>query len=916
MAGWNLGMGMGEDRQDDPERTELIATRGPVARGDNEALPEGARIGNYRILQQVGHGGMGDVYRAEQLEPVQREVALKLVRTRRLDARHVAYFEVERQLLARMRHPAIAQIHDAGTTPDGHPYFAMEFIAGTPITEYCDSHRLPLADRIKLFIRVCEGVQHAHQKGVIHRDLKPGNLLVDSVDGRPLPKIIDFGIATVSADSGGREVAGTPDYMSPEQAGDDPSLVDARSDVFALGVVLNELLTGQRPLASGETRNRSERTLRLPSEQMSTLSPGDAARVAQARGQSLPHMRKLLRSELDYVVAKALRHERSERYPTAAALSEDLKRFLDNQPLEAVPPGRGYALRKFAARHRTGIMAATLVLLALIGGLALSVYGLLQARAQRTIAMQRSAQLEKVAAFQQAMLENIDIEAMGLGVASDLRAQVVKQSPESVAALDAALTHASTSDLARGVIDRNILDNADRAIARDFSNDPAIAADLRESVARVRLGLGLPEQAARAFAEVAAWRGRTLGASAPETLKAQDEWARALLDAADAKGAQGVVERAMAALAPLPSDDPLRIRLRVDQADVTAALGNRAMARTMLEAVRADAIRLRGERDPATMEATDRLAILLGRMGDPDAGRRLMEALVPMRVQALGPEAADTLASKHNLAVMRIMTGDAEGAVALQRELVATQTRRLGAEHPLTLADRGNLANMLNDSGKPKEAIPISREVLATQVRLLGPDDPRSLRTRLNLSSFLARTGQYEEALKLQQQVLDARLRLLGPRHPDTLFIEINNAATLHQAGQDADALARLNRVLPVAREVLGERDRQLQVGWDIHAQAAESLGKIDVAVASWRELLRLREAAYGPRNEKTVDAAWQAEGLLRKQGQTAQADALRARYVTPLLQADPATLDERQVAMRENIIRTERDEAQARDRH
>lgn len=908
-------MGMDEDSRDDPERTELIATRSTAAAAEGEALPAGTRIGNYRLLQRVGHGGMGDVYRAEQLEPVQREVALKLVRSRRLDARHIAYFEVERQLLARMRHPAIAQIHDAGTTADGHPYFAMEFIGGTPITQFCDAHRLPLADRIKLFIRVCEGVQHAHQKGVVHRDLKPGNLLVDEVDGRALPKIIDFGIATLAADVGGREIAGTPDYMSPEQAGDDPALVDARSDVFALGVVLGELLTGQRPLATGETAAHSARTFRLPSEQISTLPPGDAVRIAQARGQSLPHMRRLLRSELDHVVAKAMRHERAERYPSAAALAGDLQRFLDGHPLEAVPSGRAYALRKFAARHRPGIMAATVALLALVGGFALSVYGLLQARAQRAIAVQRSAQLEKVAAFQQAMLESIDIEAMGLGVASDLRAQIAKQAPQSAAALDAALAHASTSDLARGVINRNLLDNAERAIGRDFSSEPAIAADLRESVAHVRLALGLPEQAARGFAEVAAWRQKVLGATAPETLKAQDAWARALLDAADAKSAQGVVERAMTALASLPPDDPLRIRLRVDQADIAAALGDRAKARTLLETLRVDAIRLRGERDPATMEVTDRLAILLGRMGDPEAGRRLLEALVPMRARVLGPDAADTLASQHNLAVMRIMTGDGEGAVALQRALVATRTRRLGAEHPLTLSDRANLANMLNDSGKSSEAIPIAREVLTTQVRVLGSDDPRTLRTRLNLATFLARTGLLEEALQLQQQVLDARTRLLGPRHPDTLFIAINNAGTLHQAGQDAAALARLDRVLPIARDVLGERDRQLQAGWDIRAQAAESLGKTDAAVSAWRELLRLREAAYGERNAKTVDAAWQAEGLLRKQGHIAQAEVLRARYVLPLLQADPATLDERQVAMRENIIRTEREEAQAGSR-
>ena len=290
---------MAQDRQDDPDRTELLATRAPSATAPaGETLTPGAQLGRYRIEALLGRGGMGDVYRAEQLEPVRRTVALKLLRGQALDARRIAYFEVERQLLAQMRHPAIAQIFDAGATAGGHPYFAMEFIAGSPITDYCDAHALSLCERIALFVRVCEGVQHAHQKGVVHRDLKPGNLLVDEVDGRALPKIIDFGIATATSLAEGREAAGTPDYMSPEQAGGDQALVDTRSDVFALGVVLGELLTGQRPNARGETATDGVHTLRLPSQQLSTLSPVDAGKVAHARSEPLPRMRRVLRTEL------------------------------------------------------------------------------------------------------------------------------------------------------------------------------------------------------------------------------------------------------------------------------------------------------------------------------------------------------------------------------------------------------------------------------------------------------------------------------------------------------------------------------------------------------------------------------------------------------------------------------------------
>src|SRR5690606_27112012 len=679
------------------------ATRGPVA-GDagGDALEPGARLGRYRIEALLGRGGMGEVYRAEQLEPVRRTVALKLLRRRKLDARHLAYFEVERQLLAQMRHPAIAQVFDADTTADGHPFFAMEFIAGSPLTRFCEERRLSLRQRIELMIRVCEGVQHAHQKGVVHRDLKPGNLLVDEVDGRALPKIIDFGIATASSMAEGREVAGTPDYMSPEQAGGDQSLVDTRSDVYSLGVVLYEVLTGHRPEAAGETRVASTQTLRLPSEKLATLPPGDAGRIARGQGLRLADMRRTLRNELDWVVARAMRHDRAERYASAGALADDLQRFLDGRPLAAVPASRRYVWGKFVRRHRVGLAAASVALVALLGGLAMSLYGLQQARAQRMIAEQRSAELEKVAAFQQSMLEDIDIEAMGIGMAEGLRGQAAKGTPEAKDAVEETLSHASTADIARDLIDHNILAGAEKAIASDFAAEPGLAADLRESVAKVREALGLPEAAAAGFAQVADYRERALGASAVPTLQARAEQASAMLAAAQPKPAHELLRQTLSDASALPPDDPLRIRLEMDQASATSALGDRKAARRALESLYERSRKARGDRDPATMEVMNTLAILLGRMGEPRLGREYMEKLVPMRQEVLGPDHEDTLGSLHNLAVMRIMTGDAEGALSLQRQLVETQTRRLGAEHPLTLSERGNLASMLIDSGKPE----------------------------------------------------------------------------------------------------------------------------------------------------------------------------------------------------------------------
>lgn len=898
---------------DDPDRTELLATRGPAADGavdDGEVLAPGARLGRYRIEALLGRGGMGDVYRAEQLEPVRRTVALKLLRRRRLDARHLAYFEVERQLLAQMRHPAIAQVFDADTTAQGYPFFAMEFIAGSPLTRFCEERALSLRQRIELMIRVCEGVQHAHQKGVVHRDLKPGNLLVDQVDGRALPKIIDFGIATASSMVEGREIAGTPDYMSPEQAAGDQDLVDTRSDVYSLGVVLYEVLTGRRPEVAGETYVASTRTLRLPSEQLATLPPGDAGRIARANGLRLADMRRVLRHELDWVVARAMRHDRSERYPSAGALADDLRRFLDGAPLSAVPASRSYVWGKFVRRHRVGLAAASIALAALLGGLAISLYGLQQARTQRAVAQQRSAELEKVAAFQQSMLEGIDIEAMGIGMARGLREQAANGAPAKRAAVEDALASASTADIARNLIDRNLLVGAESAIAREFRGEPGLAADLRESVARVRDALGLPEAAAAGFGKVADYREHALGAAAVPTIEARRQQASALLLAQQPQPALALLERTLADASALPQDDPLRIRLEMAHAEAVASLGDRETARTALQSLHARSAKAHGERDPITMEATNSLAILLGRMGEARLGRDHMERLVPMRSAVLGADHEDTLGSLHNLAVMRIMTGDSEGALALQRQLVATQTRRLGAEHPKTLTERGNLASMLIDSGKAREALPISRSVVAACTRVLGADGPQTLRAKLNLSTLYARLGQFDKTLAMQQEVIDARTRILGPRHPDTIYIRVNRAGTLLQAGRAQESMAQLDSLLPLAREVLGDRHPQAQAALDIRAQAAEALGDSSLAIASYRDALALRAASLGASDLKTVDTAWKLEGLLAAVGQGAEAVRLRARYVTPLLEAPDAQLDARQRAFVAEIRRTEAEEA------
>ncbi len=897
-------MTMGNDEHD-PDRTELLATRAPgaaVSAGDS--LPPGARLGRYRVEALLGRGGMGEVYRAEQLEPVRRTVALKLLRAQKLDARHKAYFEVERQVLAQMRHPAIAQIFDADTTPDGHPFFAMEFIDGSPVTRYCVEHALPLARRIELFVQICEGVQHAHQKGVIHRDLKPGNLLVDEVDGRPHPKIIDFGIATASSLSDAREIAGTPDYMSPEQALGDQSLVDTRSDVYSLGVVLCELLTGRRPNAAGETVTDDSRTLRLPSEQLATLPPGEADRVARGQGQSLPGMQRVLRSELDWVVAKAMRHDRGDRYPSAAALADDLRRFLDGRAVLAVPPSRAYAWRKFAGRHRVALVAASVVVFALLGGLAMSLHGLQQARAQRAIAEQRSDELEKVAAFQQSMLENIDIQAMGLGLADGLREQVSRSDPGLLPQLEAVLAKSSATDLARGIVERDVLDRAEEAVARDFADQPALAADLREAIGRVHAALGIHAKAAEVQAAVVAYRMSALGPRDPATLRARLEQATALSRLSRHDEARALLEPMQMDASGLADGDETRAGIDHRLADVDAQQGDLAGARARNEALLKRLQAARGETDRLTLGAMSSLSMVFARMGEVGEARALMEKVLPLRIASQGEEHNDTLQAMGTLATMRAMESEYESAVELQRKLVDAQMTRLGREHPDTLAARNNLANMLSGMGQTEQALVEARAVLDARERVLGPEHPQTLRSALNVSSFLGRMEHFDEGLALEAKVLEARRRILGADHPDTLFIQLNHGVTLQRAGKSREARAIFDDGLPRTLRVLGDKHPQYQAGLMMSGEALLDTGEQARGLEALRTALRLRETYMAQDAAEIANTAWGLVKALRINGQGSEAETLHARYIAPLLDADPASLSAALGARRGNIER------------
>src|SRR5579864_4037829 len=386
-------------------------------------LPEegpGTLIGRYKILEQIGEGGFGVVYVAEQREPVKRRVALKIIKLGMDTRQVVARFEAERQALALMDHPNIAKVLDAGATDSGRPYFVMELVRGVKLTDYCDQNKLSTKQRLELFIPVCQAIQHAHQKGIIHRDIKPSNILVTLHDGVPVPKVIDFGIAKATQQdltdktvyTQLQQFVGTPAYMSPEQAEMSGLDVDTRSDIYSLGVLLYELLTGRTPFDPKELMSQGidamRKTIRekepvRPSTKVATLQAEELTTTAARRAAEAPKLIILLRGDLDWIVMKCLEKDRTRRYETANGLAFDLKRHLHNEPVLARPPTTAYKLQKAFRRNKLLFTAGVAVGVALLLGIVGTTVGLLQAKAAKALALRTRSEAEKLSIF---MLED------------------------------------------------------------------------------------------------------------------------------------------------------------------------------------------------------------------------------------------------------------------------------------------------------------------------------------------------------------------------------------------------------------------------------------------------------------------------------------------------------------------------------
>jgi tetratricopeptide (TPR) repeat protein len=874
------------------------------------------RVGPYTLGHPLGEGGMGVVWAAEQDEPIRRTVAVKLVKAGMDSAAVLARFEQERQVLARMNHPNIAQVLDAGEADDGRPYFVMELVDGVPIARYCDARGLGLRERLELFAQVCAAVQHAHQKGVIHRDLKPSNVLVAEVDGRPVTKVIDFGIAKAVGDAPGQAsptvvglgVLGTIEYMAPEQADPGRPDVDTRADVYSLGALLYELLVGRPPLSPGEVRPAPfAEALRRVRED---VPPRPSARLAG--GQGTTRLAATLRHELDWVVMKALEKDRERRYATASELAADVRRYLDDEPVTARPAGRGYRLRKFVRRNRWPVAAAALVALAIVGGAAAAAAGWVAAtRAEQTAVTargdaveQRRLAEERAESAARSAAEARDASATTRDVFDHVRRNVF------AAGRPAGVLGGRGRDLTL----RQAIDAALPSVATDFAGRPAVEARVRHWVGQSYLALGEPGRAAEQLRLAA-----RLDAAHPPADPADAHFV--LVNLATAYLYDGRVADATAMLAEvtpatvtgLGPEHPVALAARVALGMADDLDGRSAEAVGVLEPVAADSARVLGGRHPDTRFATALLAAAYSRAGreqdadrligslsdDPDdlnalcvaasahrrAGRpdravELYRRVLPECEAKLGPRHPSTLETAAALGVSYLEAGQVSEGVG-RLEAVGPQIEtEFGRDHFLALVAAANLAAGYVQTGRVGRGAGILERVVPRCREKFGPAHPDTLAATATLAAAYDRLGRSREAAELLRKALPAATAALGPKHPHVLAAQAALAAALTGSGRPAEAVEILKAADAACRENLPATHPvavriQLQT-----AKAYERLGRPDEAVRLYREVVATRTAAGGPDHPDTLVASVGMATALTQAGRPGEAIGLLEKAV------------------------------------
>jgi serine/threonine protein kinase/tetratricopeptide (TPR) repeat protein len=760
-----------------------------------EAGPErpGSEIGPYKLLQVIGEGGMGVVFMAEQTVPVERRVALKIIKPG-MDTRQViARFEAERQALAMMEHPHIAKVLDAGATDSGRPYFVMELVRGIPITKYCDEHRLTLKQRLELFLPVCQAVQHAHQKGIIHRDLKPSNVLVAQCDDQPIPKVIDFGVAKAAKKLTDRtmftefgQVVGTLEYMSPEQAKFNQLDIDTRSDIYSLGVLLYELLSGSTPFDRKRLQSAAfDEMLRIireeepprPSMRLSTSETLPS--IAANRNVEPTRLNRSLQGELDWIVMKSLEKDRNRRYETASGFARDIEHYLHDEPVQACPPSTRYRLRKFARRNKVTLITGGLIGLSLIAGTVVSVWQAVRATEAEQLAQTRF-EAEKDARTR------AETESAKAGAVSDLLQEMLSS---------------ASPDKARGAdyTVRQLLNDASRRLAGQLEHQPEVEAAVRAAIGNAYRRLVLPKEAEPHLRRALAIR-RTLPADQKNVL-AQSllDYGWVLSDLGRTADCERHVREALAIY-------------KADSSQVDKTIEALALLQLCLAIERPD--------DSATLANE---AIALGHKHFPHGSGEIATVL-------------------HRLADANYRSGDFAAAKALALEALAMHERWHGERHLetawcLTILTRIHL-NLREYAPAEKTA----KRALRLFTELYGDGSGYAFEALNYLEQALSAKGDQEALAALHADRAIRQTRALA-RQPGDPEILIPLADTLYQAGTHAAALTLYSEVVA--------RRPDLFEGW--HHRGRCYLARRDFAEAydDFTKAIELKRDSWQPWSDR-----------------------------------------------------------------
>jgi non-specific serine/threonine protein kinase/serine/threonine-protein kinase len=719
---------------------------GPAFGGDDDLVEGVSRvIGNYRLLRPIGEGGMGEVFEAEQLEPVQRRVAFKVIKPGMDSRQIVARFEIERQALALMDHSAIAKVFDAGTTPRGRPFFVMEYVAGPPITDYCDRNGFGLRERLELFIQVCEGVQHAHQKAIIHRDLKPSNVLVAEQDERAVPKIIDFGIAKATSDDPESEemftqigqLLGTPEYMSPEQA--EGLDVDTRTDVYALGVLLYELLVGALPFDSEELRKGGFEGIRKcirevePKRPSTRVTTGPAGAAVADRTLNSTNLTRELKGDLDWIILKSIEKDRDRRYGSPAEFVADIRRYLANEPVLASSPTTAYRVQKFIKRHTFGVGIAALTVMVIISfAIVMTVQAGRIAR-ERDRANEESETAKQVSDF-----------LFGLFEISDPR-----------------------ESMGNTITAREILDEGAAKVRQDLKSQPRVQARMMDTMGRVYRSLGLYSEARPLVQEALEILRTDAGDDNLEFAETANNLGTLLLRTGEYDSARALFARALEIrereLDPLDRDlasvlnNMGSLSLRTGEFDRAQEYYDRALL--IYESDDA------GEGPLDTARTLNNLALVARRRADPEEARRLYEASLRIIEAVRGPQHPDTAQALTNLATLLKGLGESDAAKRLFERSLSIREKTLGGDHPAVADTLNNLGNLLDSMGDRREARRSHERALAIRERTLAADHPDVAMSLGNIENLSKSEGRLDEAREYSKRSLSILETALGPQH-------------------------------------------------------------------------------------------------------------------------------------------------------